>query len=51
LAVSCIFSFLSIRTEKLVLENRLETIADYLFLVALIGLIIVIAFIAFNFIG
>lgn len=51
LAVSCIFSFLSIRTENLVLENRLETIADYLFLVALIGLIIVIAFIAFNFIG
>lgn len=49
LAFSCIFSFISIRTTNLSLENRLETIADYLFFAALIGILVVILFISLNF--
>src|ERR1700744_3871124 len=36
LIFSCLFSFLSIRTKNELLERRLETIAEYLFLTAII---------------
>lgn len=36
LALSCIFSFSSIRTRNADLEKKMETIADYLFLVSLL---------------
>jgi hypothetical protein len=50
LVFSCIFSFVSIRTKNIILETRLEKMADYLFLGSLIGLLIIIALIAFNFV-
>jgi hypothetical protein len=50
LAFSCIFSFVSIRTTNLKREKLLETIADYLFFVALVGILITILLIALNFI-
>lgn len=50
LAISAILSFLSIRTDKEKLEERLETIADYFFIVALTGIGLVIGLIAINFI-
>lgn len=49
LTFSCIFSFISIRTKKDAREKYFETIADYLFLVALVGILIIILLIAFNF--
>ena len=49
LAVSSILSFISLRSENVKLERRLETIADYLFMVALIGIIFVILVIALQF--
>jgi hypothetical protein len=50
LTFSCIFSFVSIRTVNVIKEKRLETIADYFFLVALIGILIIILLITLNFI-
>jgi hypothetical protein len=50
LILSCLFSFLSIRTTKRVVETRLESIADYLFLGALAGIAIIIGMIAFKFV-
>ena len=50
LVFSCILSFVSIRTEKSAWEFRLEQFADYLFLGSLVGLLVIIALIAFNFI-
>jgi hypothetical protein len=49
LSFSCIFSFISIRTKNLNKEKRLETVAEYLFLTALIGILIIIVLITFNF--
>jgi hypothetical protein len=49
LSFSCLFSFTSIRTKNDIREKQLETIADYLFLVALIGILIIILLITFNF--
>jgi len=51
LTFSCIFSFVSIRTANPVLEKRIETIADYFFLIALLGILIIIIFISINFIS
>lgn len=45
LAVSCIFSFLSLRSEGIDATRRLETIADYLFFIALIGIGVIISLI------
>jgi hypothetical protein len=42
LIFSCFFSFLSIKTLKETLERRLEIIADYLFGMALIGILIIV---------
>ncbi|MFA5297797.1 MAG: hypothetical protein WC389_06265 [Lutibacter sp.] len=50
LTFSCIFSFISIKTLNSKRENRLERVADYLFLFSLIGILIIILFITFNFI-
>ena len=49
LIFSCMFSFFSIRTSIKKRELQLETIADYLFIASLIGILIVIAIIALNF--
>lgn len=50
LTLSCVFSFVSIKTKKAKMESRLETIADYLFIISLIGILIIILLITFNFI-
>jgi hypothetical protein len=45
---SCLFSFSSIRTQHQIKEQRLEMIADYLFISSLIGILIIVVFMAFN---
>ena len=50
LTISCICSFISIRTSDLGTEKRFEDVADYLFLIALIGILITILIITFDFI-
>jgi len=50
LSISCMFSFVSIRTENPKKEKRLETIADYLFFTSLSGILIIIVLISLNFI-
>lgn len=50
LTVSCIFSFVSIRTSNLKKEIRSEAIADYLFFIALLGVLLIIILISLNFI-
>lgn len=49
LTFSCISSFISIRTKNDAREKRFETIADYLFLAGLIGILVIILLITFNF--
>jgi hypothetical protein len=49
LTFSCIFSFVSIRTINPKREEVLETIADYLFMIALLGILIIIILISLNF--
>jgi hypothetical protein len=49
LIFSCLFSFFSIRSSIKRREVQLETIADYLFIASLIGILVVIAIIALNF--
>jgi Co/Zn/Cd efflux system component len=51
LTFSSIFSFMSIRTEKKERGAYLETIADYLFLIALIGIVLIILLITLNIIN
>ncbi|MGV3530549.1 MAG: hypothetical protein ACO1OO_16730 [Flavisolibacter sp.] len=51
LTFSCIFSFFSIRTMQPAKEKTFESIADYLFVTALGGVLIIILLIAFNFIS
>lgn len=50
LAVSCFFSFLSIRTGNIHSENRYEKIADYLFISALICISISVVILSLDFI-
>ncbi len=50
LTISSVLSFMSIRTENEIRERRYETVADYLFMAALIGIFGVILFIVFNYI-
>lgn len=45
LTVSSIFSFVSIRTKNEKKEQSLELIADYFFIVSLLGIFLIIAFI------
>tara|TARA_R110002049_G_scaffold94104_1_gene232151 strand:+ start:340 stop:636 length:297 start_codon:yes stop_codon:yes gene_type:complete len=49
LTISCLLSFASIRTKNERLEANLETIADYIFVVALLGILGVILVIARSF--
>ena len=51
LTISCILSFFSIRTLQPTKEKIFESIADYLFVTALGGVLIIILLIAFNFIS
>lgn len=46
LTVSCIFSFVSLRSQNGDKAKRLETIADYLFMAALVGILLIILLIA-----
>lgn len=50
LTFSCISSFVSIRTSNQRKEKHYETIADYLFVIALVGILVIILMITFNFI-
>jgi hypothetical protein len=50
LATSAVFSFTSIRSQTLKLKVNLETIADYLFIISLIGVVLIILFITFKFV-
>ncbi|HMS30227.1 MAG: hypothetical protein IPQ10_05805 [Saprospiraceae bacterium] len=49
LAVSSIFSFFSLRTENSRYSIRLETIADYIFVVSLVGVLSIILFMLYLF--
>ncbi len=48
LIFSCLFSFYSIKTSKEGIGKKLETIADYIFMVALVGILLVVVLIGFN---
>jgi len=50
LSFSCIFSFISMRSNNSKLEIQLETFADYLFLTSLAGILLIIVLVSFNFI-
>ena len=50
LSISCMFSFVSIRTVNSNREKIFETIADYLFFASLLGIVIIIFLISINFI-
>ena len=50
LTFSCLFSFISIRTSNEQRERRFETIADYLFISSLIGVLAIISLLVFHFI-
>ena len=49
LTFSCILSFISIRTVNENREKKFETMADYLFLLALLGILTIIILIAFHY--
>lgn len=51
LTFSCIFSFASIRTENERNEYQMERTADYLFVAALVGILVIILYIAFSFVS
>ncbi len=48
--LSCIFSFISIRTKSIEREKQLESIADYFFISGLVGILLIILLITMNFI-
>jgi len=50
LTVACLFSFFAIRTAHPKRELQLEKIADYCFVSALVGILIIILLITLNFI-
>lgn len=50
LTFSCVFSFISIRTQRARIEKLFESIADYIFIISLIGILIIILLITLNFI-
>ena len=50
LTFSCFFSFFSLRTTSPNRAQRFETIADYLFIVSLTGILLFILFLVFKFI-
>jgi hypothetical protein len=48
LTISCIFSFISIRTKKEIKQKRFELIADFFFVAALVGILVIILLITLN---
>jgi hypothetical protein len=50
LVFSCLFSFFSIQTSNEIWAKRTEKTADYLFAFALIGILLIVLLVAFNFI-
>jgi len=50
LILSCIFSFIAIKTNNQKKTARLESIAEYIFLIALIGIMLIILLLVFKFI-
>ena len=50
LTFSCLFSFVSIRTSNEKRERQCETIADYLFMTSLLGILTIILLLVFTFI-
>ena len=50
LIASALLSFYSIRSNKEMTGNKLETIAEYLFALALIGILIVVVMLVFNYV-
>lgn len=48
LTISCFLSFFSIRTPDPKKEQRLETIADYLFIASLTGILFIVLLITLN---
>ena len=48
---SCIFSFMSIKTNNPIKERRFEAVADYIFILTLIGILVIILLITLNFIN
>lgn len=48
LSLSGLFSFISIRTQDPAREERLEKVADYLFVLSLVGIIIIILLLFLN---
>ncbi|HVA98997.1 MAG TPA: hypothetical protein VNG53_08885 [Bacteroidia bacterium] len=48
LILSCFFSFLSIRTKSNVRLKKFETAADYLFISAITGVLLIILLLAFD---
>lgn len=46
LSTSSVLSFLSIRSENMKSKDTMETIADYFFMIALVGVMLIILFIA-----
>ena len=42
IAFSCLCSFIALRTQNTELEQRMETIAEYLFMVSLAGILFII---------
>jgi uncharacterized membrane protein len=47
---SALLSFFAIRSEKEMLEKKLEAFAEYLFAFALIGIMIIIIMLVFNYV-
>jgi len=50
LTFSSLFSFFSIKTDNHVKERQLESVANYFFIVSLIGILAIILLVTFNFI-
>jgi hypothetical protein len=50
LTLSSVFSFGSLRTKNTLRERRLENLADYFFMTSLIGILVIILLIVFNFV-
>lgn len=51
LTITCMLSFISIKTPKPKFEKRLESVADYFFIAALFGIFVIIMCITLNFIN
>jgi hypothetical protein len=49
LIFSCFFSFFSIKSHNIIRQLKYEKVADYLFIFSLIGILLIILFLAFNF--